>query len=245
LTEASDGRTRTLQGSNRTVVAEFDSAGRLTAVTANDHLLLRQTWSPYGQLQKAVDETGAEELEYDANGAVSRVLLTPSETPNGAGQPAPWQEIRFDRAGRISDVKSSWGTQHYDYDKGGLLSQSKETVGEATQVSEWQSGLLRRIRQFDGRELAVDYKGGEGTDPLDTITGLLRRTPQPDGGKLAVGKRTDLPKTIAMPNQLMLGYDYDSGNRLTGVTVGSAYRLALSYDPKGRLTEWMYVPQGH
>ncbi len=257
LTESPDQRSRTLEiDQHRKLTAAYDAAGRLISIADTGRALLRQEWSPDGRLLVASNESSATHLEYSPDGLVSRVLLAP---PGERGQFKRWQatkldpagrprgitdyrglellmeysgsgeltamvtkrdaknygfQITHDESGRVQEVRSSWGKQRYSYDAGGLLTRLEVEKAGAKGITEWQSGLLQKMRRFDGGEFFLDYH--------------------------EEGKHTALPKRITAPNRLGLTYEYDGSNRLSQVTVGSAYRLVLGYDSKGRLAGWHY-----
>jgi YD repeat-containing protein len=166
----------------------LDEAGRPLEVT------------DYRGLQTSMDYTGSGEL---------RAATVKRDGKNYGFQ------IDRDPAGRVREVKSSWGASQYAYDPAGLLTKvDVESMGQKSSA-EWKSGLLQKVRQFDGGELSLKYYDDK--------------------------KRAGLPKEIVDPNRLALAYDYDASNRLSQVAVGSNYRLLLDYDSKGRLASWNYA----
>ena len=259
LTEKADLSERTLVlDKDRNLVGAYDTAGRLISLTDNGSLVLRQAWSPGGRLTLAANETTAVHQDYDADGLVTRVLVTP---PNEKGQFKHWQETKLDAAGRpreitdyqglkvtmdydgsgdlvamateragknygyqltrdasgrIEEVTSSWGQQHYRYDDAGEIQRVDMKDGDANAQIEWKAGQLARVRQFDGGTLAIDY--------------------------YQKGPQAGLPEKITTPNALELKYQYDASQRLASVDVGGQSRLALGYDAKGRVAAWTYSP---
>lgn len=259
FTEKADLSQRTLAlDANRKLVGHYDTLGRLTSLTDNDRLLLRQEWYPGGPLRLAANETTAVRPEYDQDGLVTRVVLMPPEEQEG---PKRWQETKLDpagrpreitdyrglhilmdydnegeltglinqrdgknygfqlardAAGRIQEVKSSWGNQQYAYDPAGQLERMEMQKGGAKALMEWKSGQLERVRRFDGGEIKIDYDEDAA--------------------------RQGLPARITTPSDLVLGYAYDDANRLTGVDIGGQSHLALGYDGQGRLSQWSYSP---
>lgn len=259
LTEKADLSERALVlDQDRRLVGNYDTAGRLTSLTDNGSLALRQEWSPDGRLTLAANETTALHPDYDAEGLVTRVLVAP---PSEKGQFKHWQETKLDAtgrpreitdyrglkvamgydgsgdliamaterdgnnygyqltrdaSGRIQEVTSSWGQQHYRYDDTGRIQRVDMKDGDATAQIEWQAGQLARVRQFDGGTLAIDY--------------------------YQKGPQAGLPAKITTPNALELKYEYDTSQRLASVAVGDQSRLALGYDAKGRVAAWTYTP---
>ena len=259
ITESADGSKRMTDfDEQRSFAEEFDSEGRLKSLSANGRVLLRQEWSPDGRLQKASSELTSAHLEYDADGLASRVLLAP---PDESGQFKHWQAIKLDpsrrpthitdysglevevdyaesgavdgvasirdekrygfklsrdKSDRVSELQSSWGTGLFTYDDAGLLAKVETRKGDSAGSVTWQGGRLQKVQQFDGGEIQYSYFDQGGA------RGLLEK--------------------IVTPNQLVLQYQYDAESRLSGVTVGDAYRLALDYDAAGRLSGWSMLP---
>ncbi len=260
FTETADLSRRTLAlGKHCTLIGSYDGADRLTSLTDNDRLLLRQAWSADGRLTLAAAETAAVHPNYDAEGLLTRLVQTP---PQEQGPFKRWQETRLDpagrpreisdyrglkvamdydgsgdliamstqrdgknygyqinrdAAGRVKEVKSSWGgKQQYAYDKAGQLQRLDLEEGGAKARIEWKAGLLARVEQFDGGKLAIDYYQD--------------------------GSHAGLPAKITTPNALVLKYQYDASNRLASVDIGSQSRLALGYDAKGRIAAWTHTP---
>ena len=145
MTEAADQRSRTVQlAPNRKLVADYDSAGRLTSVSDNGRQSLLQVWSPDGRLIKTANETSAANFEYDRDGLVVRVLLAP---PGESGTLKVWQATRLDPAGRPLEIT----------DYRGLQSQiSYNSVGEL------QSIVTRRDGQNYGFKIDRDDSGRGG-----------------------------------------------------------------------------------
>jgi hypothetical protein len=164
---------------------------------------------PNGSPREITDYRGLQmRMEYGADGVLKSVATKRDDKQFGF-------EISRDNAGRIQEVKSSWGKQRYAYDPSGQLSKLEvESAGQRS-AAEWKSGLLQKLRQFDGGEFSMAYYDQD--------------------------KRVGLPKKITTPNQLALAYEYDAGNRLSRIDVGPVYRFSLDYDKKGRLAGWTYA----
>lgn len=167
----------------------LDSAGRAVEVT------------DYRGLQALMDYTDTGELR--------------STVIKREGKSYSLQIVRDD-AGRIRDVKSSSGTLQYSYDPDGLPAKLEVEVAGRNSVLEWKSGLLQKVRQFDGGQFAVAYYED--------------------------GKRAGLPREIVTPNRLALAYEYNASNQVSQVVVGSMYRLLLDYGANGLLVGWSYLP---
>ncbi len=257
LTESADHRSHRLQvGDEYRIDSQYDTAGRLITLAENDRTLLRQDWTPDGRLKVTSSEAQAEHYEYDEDGLVSRILLTP---PDAEGQLDRWQETRLDPegrplqvkdyrgqhlsmayddrgqltdmithrddkrygyqierndAGRIQRVASSWGNQDYVYDPDGRVEALNIERDGASAAAKWDSGLLKRVKQFDGGEVSLAY--------------------------IEDGDQAGMLKGITTPNALELAYRYDDEDRLTEVSIGQRTRMLLDYDAKDRLTGWSY-----
>lgn len=164
---------------------------------------------PAGRPLEVRDSRGLQaSLQYDADGQLRAAAIKRDGKSYGF-------QIERDAAGRVSEVKSSWGASRYAYDPAGLMDRLEVESAGRKSLAVWKDGRLQKVRQFDGGEVSFSYYKD--------------------------GKRAGLPKEIVAPNQLVLGYEYDASNRLSKVEVGSAYRLMLEYGAKGRLKRWTYA----
>jgi YD repeat-containing protein len=163
-----------------------------------------------GRPREISDYTGLQVLvDYDESGE-PKAMACKREGKNYGFQ------ITRDASGRIQEVESSWGKQHYTYDASGSLEKMNiEKQGRSASV-QYQSGLLRRYTQFDGGEMRVDYY----EEPA----------------------RQGFPREIRTSNDLRLTYDYDPQSRLSKVEVGSTYRMEFAYDVQGRLCSLRQSP---
>jgi YD repeat-containing protein len=257
LIENADLSQRTLMlDQDRRLVGHYDSAGRLTSLTDNGALLLRQAWSPNGHLTLAADETTAVHPGYDADGLLTRVLVTP---PDEQGEFTHWQETKLDPAGRPREINDYRGLKvAMDYDGAGdLIALATERDGKnygyrlsrdaSGRIQEVTSSWGRQQYRYDdeGRLQRLDMTDGDANAHIEWQAGQLARVNQFDGGTLAIdydrnGSSAGLPEKITTPNALELKYEYDAARRLTGVDVGGQSRLTLGYDGRGRLAAWTY-----
>jgi YD repeat-containing protein len=216
-----DGRLGLAADERSAVRANYDQDGLLTRLLQTppqeQNLPQPKQWQateldPAGRPRKIADYRGLEvAIDYDAAGDLAGI-----GTKRDGGQYG-YQLIR-DAAGRVAELKSSWGNQRYDYDGEGRLVRVDMDDSGVTASAEWKDGQLAKVRQFDGGQLSVAY--------------------YPDG------PLAGLPKQVVTPNALALKYQYDAANRLASVDVGSESRLKLGYDAKGRLASWAYAPAG-
>ncbi len=172
-------------------VTSFDSAGRPVEIKDNRgrHLL----------------------LGYDAKGELATMIVCRDGKNYGF-------EVDRDPSGRIRRIHSSWEDRQYAYDENGYIKSLTITKGEREASAEWESGLLHKVKQFDGGESTMSYY----------------ETPGKEG----------LIKSITTPNRLTMIYEYDSNNRLREVDVSNIYKLKIDYDANGNLTGWRVAPPG-
>ena len=216
-----DGRLGLAADERSAVRANYDQDGLLTRLLQTppqeQNLPQPKQWQateldPAGRPRKIADYRGLEvAIDYDAAGDLVGI-----GTKRDGGQYG--YQLTRDAAGRVAELKSSWGNQRYNYDGEGRLVRVDMDDSGVTASVEWNDGQLAKVRQFDGGELSVAY--------------------YPDG------PLAGLPKQVVTPNALALKYQYDAANRLASVDVGSESRLKLGYDAKGRLASWAYAPAG-
>jgi len=264
--ETPDRRQRTLElAPGHTLAGDYDSAGRLTSLKANGQTLLRQDWLPdgSGRLSSASTAAAALHVDYDEDGLVSRLVLSP---PGGPGKGQPWRETRLDPAGRPLAITDNRGLSiHLGYDADGQLQSvltphdgqnlgftlDRDAAGRIQAVkSSWDE--QRFTYEADGALRRIDVKRGEKDDDprawAEWSAGRLTAIRQFDGGETRFtygksnGDRAQL-RQITAPNGLTLDYDYDKSSRLTEVSMGGTSALALAYDQAGRVKRWAYRPE--
>ena len=252
ITESMDKRRVTFEESNGpTIVANKDTAGRLVSLTEDGESLLKLYWQPEGRLDHYETATSAVWQEYDPDGLVTSILVTPT------GQTSPFKEfhrVQFDangrpievkdytglhrvfqygktgdfiaaidkssgkdigyiidrdKQGRIQSLNSSFGTEKYSYDREGSLRKIDFQRQEKTASIEFESGLIRKMTQFDGAQTALSYYD---QGPHE---GLLRQ--------------------VRLANGLEIAYNYNDASQLSKVDVGNQRQVKLDYDANG----WM------
>lgn len=195
----------------------------------------------------------AAELSFDANGvarqlrdlsgavhdvpALSRQLAArsparPAAEVDDAGLPLFVEvdgrrlAVRFDAAGRITEVRAASGAvERFEYDEGDRLVRHLDAAGLATTREHDAadrlvrlvdpSGITQEIR-YDGRGLPVELKRAGA--PPTTLTY--------DRSGLLVGRRVGADTTR---------YEYDGARRLTGEIDAAGNRATLEYGPLGRI----------
>lgn len=167
---------------------------------------------PTGRPREITDHRGLQVLmDYDDLGELK--TMTSRQDGKNYGF-----KVTRDKSGRTQNVESSWGKQRYSYGPEGFLTKLEAEKGGKSGLAEWKSGLLQKVRQFDGGEFSLAY------DEKGKSAGLLSK--------------------ITTPNKLALEYKYDDTSRLSQVSVGNDYRLQVAYDSKGRLSAWNYSAVG-
>lgn len=163
-----------------------------------------------GQPVEIRDHRGLQQMvQYDETGEIAAWIEKRDGKNFGVN-------LTRDKEGRILKVDSSWGTEQRDYDKKGNLSWVLvERQGQRAAV-ELESGLVRKLRHFDGAETRVSYYGD--------------------------GAQAGLPKEVAGPNGVALKYSYDDAARLARVDVDARSQVVLDYDADGRLTGYAWRP---
>jgi RHS repeat-associated protein len=259
IIESPDGRKRTVtSGNSPEIMAEYDSGGRLCRLTEGGHLALAQMWRPDGQLFSAESATQSASFNYDNNGLLSTIMLHPAKTGKKLEE---WQETKLDRIGRPIEVADYSGLKlSLGYDKTGNVASTVQKTPEgnfgynvkrddegriAAVAASWgdttfsynPDGYLKRVVDTRaGQSATVEFSGGR----IQAATGF-------DGGRTSFGYQESGPaagvlRTITCPNGLKLDYDYAPEGDLSAIKVGKDRRVRLSYDKKGRMTDYAWEP---
>lgn len=261
FSESSDQRHRTVElDKQRKFIGEYDAAGRLTSLSDNGRLLLRQEWLSDGRLRLASTETCSIHPVYDQDGLVLSALLAP---PGEQGKFQHSQETKFDPTGRPREIKDHRGLQVFmDYnDSGTLKTMTSKQNGKnyGFQITHDKSGREQSVESSWGKQhyyygangflnkLEAEQGGQKGF--AEWKSGQLHKVRQFDGGEFSLnyyekGNSVGLLSRVTTPNRLTLEYRYDETSRFLDVTVGNHYRLKPAYDSKGRLSAWNYADVG-
>ena len=81
---------------------------------------------------------------------------------------------------------------------------------------EFEAGLVRKIRQFDGGNTTISYS--------------------------QEGPHAGLVKQVSCPNGLPLAYTYDQATQLSRINVGDRSQVVLDYDGDGRIVGYTWRP---
>jgi len=263
ITVSGDKRRRITEVSRKlSLQEEFDSNGRLLGVQVNQVPLFKQQWRPDGLLQSVDYETHSIVPQYDQQGRLTSVLQA---APPVGGKYYSWQEIELDPQRRSYTIKDSSGGEHIiSYDSNGNVSAvvtkregrdlgfriDNNARGQIEKLeTSWgdqafnydAEGSLRQVVLTKRSQTAtVDYEA-EGERPsVSSSTSRPVRMRNFDGGTWQVfyygqGEHEGLVRQIQTPNNLALGYEYDSANRLTAANCATDYRIEYAYDTEGRL----------
>ena len=194
--------------------------------------------------------------EYDAQGLLSRLVLTPPEESNHFKR---WQATQLNPAGRPTELTDYRGLQlSMDYtDTGELAAMVTKRDGNnyGFKITRDKTGRVQEVESsWDQQQYSYDEAGQlkrleihkrDATARADWDAGLLTNVHQFGGGETSITYHEDrthegLPRRIVAPNGLTLDYAYDNSNRLMTIDIGDTTRLALNYDTSGRLSGWQY-----
>ena len=230
----SDGRLLSAVSETEAVLPSYTKTGTLAAVLVTPpqkapaqnaaarkyEPFVRVGFDAEERISLLEDNTGGRvEIGYDATGNPASIK-SPQGTVNVTRGPN----------GQVRRVDTSWGAaQSYEYDaKSENLTRITFQQRGAGQVArptenattEFDEGRITRIRGFDGGETRFSYYDA------GSKKGLLQR--------------------IVTANDLPLNYDYDLRLRLSTVQVGDAqgdgYQVNYEYDSANRLTGLSYSP---
>ena len=247
MNQSADGRQsrwRLPQGG--TLQADYDGAGRTTALFKGGQLVRKQSWLQDGQLGKVEHETTAVHHEYGKDGLMSRILITPPEEDTKFDK---WVSYQVDERGQAVSVTDYSGLElKVDPEQRGGLSALVSNRGRV----DWKCDTAGRIETVETswgirQDTVYDSKGGdlcevrlahgESEASIGFDHGRPARLNQFDGGQfdISYNDRGSQPKEIHTPNDVSLRYSYDSAGRLETVNCDGTYELKYSYDEQGRL----------
>jgi RHS repeat-associated protein len=234
---------------------EADAAGRITTVWQGDHPVLRQEWLWTGQLASVSSATLDLHVEYGQDRVPTGVLLGGRKGTNGY---ADWLRVKYDPAGRLTEVKdqsgwalkvafdasgrpTSWassrGTVELKHDASGCAQTVQTSWGETQSNAYDQAGVLRR----------TELRTGAGRMVQEFESGRLVRWLHFDGGEEGFAYHGKGPlagelKEVRTPSGLSLRYEHDAARRVRVVRCGETYRLEYDFDPQGRLLRLAQLP---
>lgn len=212
---AADGRLRQVTTESQAEHYEYDADGLVSRVieTPPDATERFERWratrlDPFGRPVEVTDDSGLRlSLSYDPAGGIEAVSQSYGDQTMGL-------TVARDDRGRVVRIATDSIVQKYRYSDEGLLDAVTTERDGTSAGAEWEDGLLKRVKRFDGGEVVYNYY-----DDTDRV-GLLRR--------------------VTGPNGLALHYEYTDDHALNGVTVANQMHLGLTYDGSGRLTGWKY-----
>lgn len=227
-----------------TVQQKWHPGGRLQA-SVSDNEAVVPTYARDGTLSSVVVTTPQQaqsgqfnryvKLNFDARERISRI-----EDDSG-GQ----LEIGYDQSDQPSTLRSRQGTVTAEHNPKGQVTRVNTTWG-AGQIYEYdgKSGELARIilQQEKG-----DQSNERAT--IEFVDGRVARIRDLDGGETILdyyetGSKKGLLQKVLTANKLPLAYSYDLRDRLTDIQIGDekdgAYRVKYQYDSHNRLTGISY-----
>ena len=261
IVESADRTKRTIEVSKQPIVTEiYDQAGRLTQLNINDQNLIRQQWSPYGNLQSLETENCVLMPQYDDDGLTEIITLVP---PGSGDQFEKWQTINLDFVGRPVKIEDYYGLQMaIQYDKKGEISEfitERDGKNYGYRFSRNDDGQVETVQSSWGNEqytydstgalskLIIKKTGPQNEEQalIEFDSGRLHRVVQFDGGQMEIsyndeGLLSDLPSQIKCPNGLKLNYSYNLSGNLDKIIIGDHRQVRLYQDDKGRIIGYRF-----
>ncbi len=230
--------------------------GQLRSITnAAGHLTTFDSYDAAGRLLQTTDPNGLRSnYTYDGRGRVISVIQTP------AGGSARTTQYAYNAANNVTQVIQPDGiTLTYIYDAAQKLRQVTDNLGNRINYNYDSRGnrtealtrdpdgtLVRSIQTaYDIRNhTAAINDGGAVTQALNDALGNLTRVTDPNQVAVASGISTNhthdaLNRLIQTVNNLsgVTTYNYDSGDRLTGVQAPNNATTQYQYDDLGDLLQ--------
>ena len=247
VTRTADGRQETYQVPGlEPQIAEFDAAGRLTAVRRGKELISSQSWLPNGLLARDSDATAARQFSYAPGGLLAKVRLTPANGDgregvelgyDAAGRPDKMTDesgavtqLKYDTAGRPQSVTVPGGEVTFSFDATGRPQSTTTSWGQVESIDyDKSSGQPKRLElKVDGTTAFAEYDRGRP-----------RHIRQFDGGEttLTYPDKPDAPPTaIRTPNDLLLKIEYGEKSRVKRVKCGETLWVEYEVNARGQPT---------
>ena len=259
ISESPDQRRWTVETTGqRKVAGEYDTAGRLTSLSENGRMMLQQEWLSDGQLRLASSETCAVHPEYDKDGLLITLLLTP------LGEKGPFerfQQTKLDFWGRPRQITDHSGLEMLmDYDESGglkVMVSKRDGKNYGFQLTRDKEGRIQAVESSWGRQ-RFSYDPDGFLNKFEVTRGNARSTAEWESGRLVRARQfggneikliygdtrvaREKIRQITVPNGLALDYRYDESGHLHEVAMGDISALRMAYDASGRLTSWGYSP---
>lgn len=257
VTESNDGRQRkiTVEGSP-TLIAQFNTGGKLTSLREGEQLLLSQHWRRDGQLTRAETKEQATSLQYSEHGLLSAVLMHP---PGDEQTLTEWQQVQVDSRGAPTQITDSTGLDfQIGYDSSGAVNAALQVTQQGNmgyQLERDDQGRIRAVKSSWG-DTAYDYgndgqlrrverhRGGQRA-AITLADGRVRRVENFQGGVTTFdyhdsGELDGALRRVTGANGVVLAHRYDDNGRPAEVTVGEARRIRLEYDERDRVTGYVW-----
>ncbi len=146
-------------------------------------------------------------IQYDESGQIASVIEKRDNKNYG-------YKIEREKDGRIKSLNSSWGSEEYIYDNDNTLKiVNFERQGQTASIN-YDAGLIRKVKQFDGGVTTLSY--------------------------YQEGQNKGLLKNISCPNKVNLEYHYDESEQISKIDVGNTNQVVLDFDDKGRVSGYRW-----
>ncbi|MFH2057646.1 MAG: RHS repeat-associated core domain-containing protein [Pseudomonadota bacterium] len=260
INQSKDGLNRTWKlPQDVTVQTEHDPAGRLTVLSTVDHIVKKQSWRQDGQLEKISTASSAFHHEYDPEGILKRVLITP---PTEDTQFSQWMSRELDEHGRPVEISDYSGLKiQTEYDPAG----KPVSIATNNNIINFNFNENNRLTEIDMPTInkKINYKYNKDTGSTEQMylqqengnasiffdNALPVKTIQFDGGTYDISYENqeagiNRVKKIKTPDDSGIEYEYDTKNHLSSIHYDNTYKLKYLYDDQGRINGHTMIKTG-
>ena len=225
-------------------------------LSKNDHIIKKQSWCQDGQLEKTSNEFTASHHEYDQEGILKRVLITP---PTDDTQFSQWMSKEVDDQGWPTEISAYSGFKiKAEYDPSG----NPVAITANSNIINFNHNEKNRITAIDMPAInkKINCKYSDSTGVLEQVSvsrgnsnasilfdkGMPAKSIQFDGGTYDISYESqesgnDRVKRVKTPDDSNLEYKYDTKGRLSSIHYDGTYELRYSYDDHGRINSHAMV----
>jgi len=260
VTQSADGRSRTVRPEDGpAVTAQFDEAGRMTALSEDGELVFSQRWRRDGQPAREQTPTQGVTFEYGDDAVLAAVHRHAPAEPGATWR--TWQKTSLDRRGAPVQIRDSSGLEVLlQYDPAGRPTTVLQKTPEGNMgynIERDNAGRVRTVRSSwdntsyeygtDGDLQRIETTRAGKSALIEMADGLVRRVTGFGNGvtSFAYHKQPDgagLLSSVHCANGLELSHTYDAAGRLASVEVGPERRIRLAYDAENRVVAYALVP---